>query len=288
MSTFNLKNILIQFPDFKEIDTKHIKKMLPERNNMSSKHDFGHAQIIAGSETKAGATILATKACLRAGAGLTTVHVPSSCRIAMNVSCPEAMLSIDENEKYISEIPDLKYKTAIGIGPSIGFKKETINVLVSILQSELPKIIDADAITILSQNPHLFQYLNENTILTPHEIEFDRLTKVHSTWEERIISAIDFVKNFNCILVLKAPNTFICTPNKVYYNTSGNVGLAKGGAGDVLTGIITAYLAQNLSPIEAALAGVFNHGLAADFAVSQIKHSALIASDIIEFLTKID
>lgn len=284
MSTFNLKSIIKENPDFKALEANFINQLLPKKDDTSSKHDFGHALLIAGSETKAGASILATKACLRAGAGLTTVHIPNSCRIALNISCPEAMLSLDSIENYISEIPDLKYKTAIGIGPGIGFKKKTIKVVESILQGDLPKVLDADVLTILSQNRPLFQYLNKKTILTPHEREFDRLTKVHQSWEERIQTAKEFVKNYDCILVLKAPNTMIFSKKTIFYNTTGNVGLAKGGSGDVLTGIITSYLAQGLIPFKAALAGVFNHGLAADLAVKEINPKALLASDLVDFL----
>ncbi len=284
MSNFNLDSILKTFPEFKELESNYIKQILPVRNETSSKHDFGHALLIAGSLSKAGAAILATKACLRSGAGLTTVHIPNSCRIALNISCPEAMLSLDLIENYISERPDLKYKTAIGIGPGIGFEKETIKVVEAILQSDLPKVLDADALTILAQHPPLFQYLNKKTILTPHEREFDRLTKVHQSWEERIQTAKDFVENYDCILVLKAPNTLVFCSEQVFYNTTGNVGLAKGGSGDVLTGIITSYLAQGLVPFEAALAGVFNHGLAADLAVKEINPRALLASDLVGFL----
>jgi hydroxyethylthiazole kinase-like uncharacterized protein yjeF len=281
MSNFNLDSILKTFPEFKELESNYIKQILPIRNETSSKHDFGHAQLIVGSLLKAGAAILATKACLRSGAGLTTVHIPNSCRIALNICCPEAMLSLDSLENFISEIPDLRYKTAIGIGPGIGFEKETIKVVESILQSDLPKVLDADALSILAQHPPLFQYLNRKTILTPHEREFDRLTKVHQSWEERIQTAQEFVKNYDCILVLKAPNTLIFSKENVFYNNTGNVGLAKGGSGDLLTGIITSYLAQGLIPFEAALAGVFNHGLAADLASKKICNRAMIASDIL-------
>lgn len=284
MSMFNLSIILKRFPEFHALEASYIEQILPKRNETSSKHDFGHALLIAGSESKAGAAILATKACLRSGAGLTTVHIPNSCKIAMNISCPEAMLSLDSNQKYISEIPELKYKTAIGIGPGLGFEAQTVKVFESILQSDLPKVLDADALTILSQHPPLFQYLNEKTILTPHEREFDRLTKVYESWEERIETAQEFVRNYDCVLVLKAPNTFIFCGEQVFYNTSGNVGLAKGGSGDVLTGIITSYLAQGLKPCDAVLAGVFNHGLAADLAVKEISPRALLASDLVDFL----
>ena len=164
MSIFNLDTILKTFPEFHALEASYIDQILPKRNETSTKHDLEHALLIAGSESKAGAAILATKACLRSGAGLTTVHIPNACKTAMNISCPEAMLSLDSNEKIISEIPELKYKTAIGIGPGLGFEAETVKVVESILQSVLPKVLDADALTILSQHPALFQYVNEMTI----------------------------------------------------------------------------------------------------------------------------
>lgn len=290
MPDFNLSQIVKAFPEikFEGLNTEFIQQILPERNPNSSKHDFGHALLMAGSEDKAGAAILATKACLRSGAGLTTVHLPGNCRIAMNISCPEAMLSLDKNESFISQTPALNYKTALGIGPGIGTNPETEAVVLKLLQSKLPKVIDADALNCLARHPDWFQYLDEQTILTPHHREFDRLTKEHNNWKERFLSAKKFVSKHKCVLILKAPQSLIFdTTGKVYYNTTGNSGLAKGGSGDVLTGIITAYLAQGMNAIDAALTGVYNHGLAADLAVKEINPQALLAGDIIDFLRKI-
>lgn len=265
-----------------------INKISPQRNPNASKHDFGHALLIVGSEEKTGAAILATKACLRSGVGLTTVHIPSSCRLALNISCPEAMLSLDSNEKYISQVPSFEHKTALGLGPGIGIKAETSKVVYHILEIDLPKVIDADALNLLAENPIWFSYLNEQTILTPHAKEFDRLTKVHTTWEERFTSAKEFASTYGCVLVLKAPQTFIFSPKgEVFFNTTGNVALAKGGSGDVLTGMITSYLAQGISALDSALCAVYNHGLAADLAVKEINSRALLASDLVEFFTKI-
>jgi NAD(P)H-hydrate epimerase len=271
------------------ITKQDIQEIFPQRKSFESKRDFGNALLITGSKTKAGAAILATKACLRSGAGLTTVHLPVSCQIAMNISAPEAMLSLDENPNFITELPDLKYRTAIGIGPGIEEEEQTKKVVEAILkQQKIPKIIDADALNILAENKKYLSFLNEKTILTPHEREFDRLTKVHTSWSDRINSAKEFVQNNPCVLVLKAPHTMIFSSDgKVYYNSTGNVGLAKGGSGDVLTGIITSYLAQGISPLNAAIAGVFNHGLTADLAIQEIDKNALLASDLIHYLTKL-
>lgn len=290
MTEFNLKHIIDSFPDlkFRALDEKFIKEILPERNLNASKHDFGHALLLVGSEDKTGAAILATKACLRSGAGLTTVHIPHSCKLALNISCPETMLRLDSNGMYISQVPDVEYKTAIGLGPGIGINPETAKVVHHILENDLPKVIDADGLNLLAENPIWFSHLDEKCILTPHAKEFDRLTKVHSTWQERFTSAKEFATTYGCVLVLKAPQTLIFSPKgEVFYNTTGNVALAKGGSGDVLTGIITAYLAQGIPALEAALCGVFNHGLAANLAVKEINPRALLASDLVEYLTKI-
>lgn len=261
------------------------RKILPKRHASVSKHDFGHALLLAGSEDKMGAAILATQACLRSGAGLTTVHIPTSGKTAMNISAPEAMLSLDRDDKILIEFPDLKYKTAIGVGPGLGKEPETAELVLKTLQADLPKILDADALNILANNPDWLQYLDSKTILTPHQREFDRLTSVHETWTDRIASARNFVERHNCILVLKAAHTLIFSPDgRIFYNSTGSPGLAKGGSGDVLTGIITAYLAQGIDPLDAAFAAVYNHGLAADLAVKEISEKALLARDLIEFL----
>lgn len=263
-------------------------QILPKRHPASSKNDFGHALLIAGSKDKMGAAILAAKACLRSGAGLTTIHIPVSGKTAMNISAPEAMLSLDSDDKILTKFPDLKYKTAVGIGPGIGKESETAELVLKVLQSDLPKILDADALNILANNKDWFQYLDFRTVLTPHQREFDRLTKVHEDWTERIAGARSFVEKYGCVLVLKAPHTLIfATDGRVFYNSTGNPGLAKGGSGDVLTGIIAAYLAQGIKPLDAAIAGVFNHGLAADLAVKEISERALLAGDLIHFLAKI-
>ncbi|MGV3631103.1 MAG: NAD(P)H-hydrate dehydratase [Bacteroidota bacterium] len=271
------------------VEASDVCRILPKRHSSGSKNDFGHALLIAGSEDKMGAAILATKACLRSGAGLTTAHIPLSGKTAMNISAPEAMLSLDSHDKILIDFPDLKYKTALGIGPGIGRESETAELVLKALQAKIPKVLDADALNILAENPGWLHFLDPQTILTPHEREFDRLTKAHSNWTERIAGARSFAVKYNCILVLKAPHTLIISPDgRVFYNSTGNPGLAKGGSGDVLTGIITAYLAQGISPLDAAIAGVFNHGKAADLAVKEISERALLAGDLIRYLGKID
>ena len=274
---------------FHYVEKSDVEKIIRQRHPGNSKHDLGHALLIAGNGDKNGAAILAVKACLRSGAGLTTIHVPRSCGTVINIAAPEAMLSLDADEKNITTLPKFEYKTALGLGPGLGTGENTARIVLDLLQSDLPKVVDADALNVLAQNPYAMSFLNANTILTPHAREFDRLTKAHGSWAERIASAQEFVRLYSCILVLKAPHTMIFSPKgKVFINSSGNAGLAKGGTGDVLTGIITAYLAQGIDPLDAAIAGVYHHGLAADLAVKEISERALLAGDVIEFLGKID
>ncbi|MCE3296597.1 MAG: NAD(P)H-hydrate dehydratase [Crocinitomicaceae bacterium] len=274
-----------QTTGFFYLQAADICEILPKRHPSGSKHDFGHALLIAGSEEKMGAAVLATKACLRSGAGLTTVHIPTSGKTAFNISAPEAMLSLDSHDKILVDFPDLSYKTALGVGPGIGKEAETAELVLKALQADLPKIFDADALNILAENPGWKHYLDQKTVLTPHQREFDRLTKTHENWTERITSARSFVEEYKCVLILKAPHTLIFSPDgRVFYNSTGNPGLAKGGSGDVLTGIITAYLAQGIAPLDAAIAAVYHHGKAADLAVKEISEKALLAGDVVEFL----
>ncbi len=269
-------------------EASDVCKILPKRHPALSKHDFGHALLIAGSEDKMGAAILATQACLRSGAGLTTVHVPFSAKKTMNICAPEAMLSLDPEETFLSDFPDVRYKTAVGIGPGIGKAPETAELVLDVLETHLPKVLDADALNILAANPEWLIYLNTHTVLTPHALEFDRLTHTHASWTERITTAREFALKRQCVLVLKAPHTMIFSPDgRMFYNSTGNAGLAKGGSGDVLTGMLTAYLAQGITPLDAAIAAVYNHGLAADLAVREISEKALLAGDLVDFLKKV-
>jgi ADP-dependent NAD(P)H-hydrate dehydratase / NAD(P)H-hydrate epimerase len=274
--------------DYHFIDFDLAYPLMKKRHKFSHKGNFGHALMIAGSYGKIGAAVLASKATLKSGAGLLTTHLPKCGYNIMQTSLPEAMVSIDRDEYYITESIKMDAFSAIGIGPGIGLDKDTQNVLKVLIQNAFqPLVLDADALNILSDNKTWLSFLPPNTILTPHPKEFERLTGRVSNSLDRLEMAIDFAKRYKVILVLKGAYTAVCAPNgTVYFNSSGNPGMATGGAGDVLTGIITGLAAQGISPLEAAVLGAYIHGLAGDIAATKNGETALIASDIINCLPK--
>lgn len=267
-------------------DQFEAEKRIKPRQKFSHKGTYGHAVIIAGSYGKMGAAILSGKACLRSGVGLLTMHVPACGYEITQISVPEAMTTVDESVKYISKAPDLASATAIGIGPGIGQDSATVKAMEKILQqAKVPVIIDADALNILSSNRHLLYKLPENTILTPHPKEFQRLVGETGNEFERLEKARGFSSKYKVIICLKGANTAVVLPNgEVHFNSTGNPGMATGGTGDVLTGIITSLLAQKYAPADAAILGVYQHGLAGDRAAEARGQTALIASDVVEHL----
>jgi ADP-dependent NAD(P)H-hydrate dehydratase / NAD(P)H-hydrate epimerase len=184
---------LTELPDIKQ----HIKK----RPKFSHKGNFGHALLIAGSYGKIGAATLSSKACLRAGVGLLTCHIPKTGYTILQTTTPEAMVSIDTDEEIFTLTPDLYKYTAIGIGPGIGTNTQTALALSEIIKlAEVPIVLDADAINIISKNPELLGILPENTILTPHPGEFDRLAGPSKTGYDRYLKQIEFSKKTKLLL----------------------------------------------------------------------------------------
>jgi NAD(P)H-hydrate epimerase len=233
-----------------------------------------------------GAAILSAKACLRSGVGLLTSHVPKCGYEIMQISVPESMCITDEAQNILTTLPEIKIYDSIGIGPGIGQDALTVKILKSLLEkNSQPLVLDADAINIISTNNELLKLIPNNTILTPHIKEFDRLVGESQSTPERLLKQQEFCKKHNCIIVLKDAYTCVSSiEGKLYFNTSGNQGMATGGSGDVLTGIITGLLAQKYEPLQAAIIGVYFHGKAGDQAVKSRSYSSLIASDIIENL----
>ena len=268
------------------IVNQEVKSLVNERLRFSHKGSYGHALLMAGSYGKIGAAVLASKACLRAGAGLLTSYVPKCGYNIMQQSLPEAMCLVDEHEECVTSVPSLRKYSALGIGPGIGTSAETKDAIQNLLKdNSMPLVLDADAINIISENSDLVNSLGQNCILTPHIKEFDRLVGESKNSLQRFEKLQSFAKTHACIVVLKDAHTCISDADgNLYFNTSGNPGMATGGSGDVLTGIILGLLAQQYSPLEAALIGVYFHGLAGDFAAEHLGENALIASDIIENL----
>ncbi|MDQ6476751.1 NAD(P)H-hydrate dehydratase [Dyadobacter sp. LHD-138] len=260
--------------------------LIKKRKKFSHKGTFGHALILAGSYGKIGAAVLSARACLRSGVGLLTVHLPECGYGIMQISLPEAMVSVDPHDKNITTLPELDSYSAIGMGPGIGQEPLTVRTLDELLDKiEVPLILDADALNILSKHPDLLDKLPSQTILSPHPKEFQRLAGDSANEFERLELARNFTRKHNVIICLKGAYTAVILANgDVHFNSTGNAGMATGGSGDVLTGILTALLAQNYTPENAAILGVYQHGLAGDRAADKKTKTAMIASDIIENL----
>lgn len=265
------------------IESDSIKKIIRPRKKQSHKGTYGHALLIAGAKSKGGAAVLSAKACIRSGAGLLTVHVPQSLVNILQISSPETMLSIDTNDSCWTQNPVLKPFNAIGIGPGIGTEKKTKEVLSELLQtSKHPLVMDADALNILASESNTLEKIPENSILTPHPKEFDRLFGDSSCHYERLEKQLKISKEKKIYIVLKSANTAISNPEgNIYFNNTGNPGMATGGSGDCLTGIILGLLAQQYNPLDACLIGVHLHGMAGDLALTENSHESLIASEII-------
>ena len=258
--------------------------ILRKRTKFSHKGTYGHALLVAGSTGKTGAALLAAEACLRTGVGLLTAHLPKDALLPMQIYLPEAMTSIDKSETHCTEIDDIIPYTAIGVGPGIGKNAETTTLLKKIIQEATqPLVLDADALNIISENPTWLSFLPDNTILTPHPKEFERMFgKTNDSYErlelQRKMSVIH-----NIIIVLKGAHTAITFPNGTcFFNSTGNPGMATAGSGDVLTGMILSLLAQRYTPQEAALLGVYLHGKAGDEAAKEIGENSMIARDIVK------
>jgi NAD(P)H-hydrate epimerase len=268
------------------IDHEAIRSLMPKREHFAHKGNFGHALLLVGSKGKNGAALLASKACLRSGTGLLTVHSGSLLQNAPNCFLPSAMFNADAQEDMITELPELSKYTAIGAGCGIGQAKETIAILKLLIQQcKVPLLLDADGLNILAENKTWLSFLPNETILTPHPKEFERLCGKWSNSFERLQLQKDFSFKYNCYVVFKGAYTCISTPlGNCYFNSTGNPGMAKGGSGDVLAGIITALLAQGKNPTEAIIFGVYIHGLAGDLAKKSQSEVSMLPEDLIEHL----
>ena len=257
------ENFIEKQPSFWKLTTKNdIKQIIKPRANFTHKGTYGHALIISGNENTMGAALLAASACLHSGAGLTTVCLPQSGLIALNTSLPEIM-ALPRNEKL--DLQTFQKFNVIAIGPGLGLEEENEKLFKKLIGLQKPLVIDADGLTIVSNNIDLLSKLPANTILTPHLKEFDRLFGEHQNWWQRIETAREKAQKLNIIIVLKNQYTFVCLPTgDICINQTGNPAMASGGMGDVLTGIITSLLAQGNTAEQAAILGVYLHGKAGD------------------------
>ncbi|MBU1370871.1 MAG: NAD(P)H-hydrate dehydratase [Bacteroidetes bacterium] len=277
----------VQTP-FTLIDAAQIQPFLKKRAKFSHKGTYGHALLIAGSAGKTGAAILSARACLRTGAGLLHVHLPGKAQIPMQSALPEAMISMDSNADHFSELPELAPFNTIAIGPGLGMHDDSVQALkLLIQQSRHPLILDADALNILSENRTWLAFLPKNSILTPHPGEFERLAGSWSDSFERLELQRQLSLKFGIIIILKGAHSCVTLPDgQAVFNTTGNPGMATAGSGDVLTGMLTGLLAQQYSPMQAALLAVYLHGVAGDLAAEKLGMESVIASDIVYCIAK--
>ncbi len=284
----SVEAINAQFTTFYYLTKQDVSSFIKPRNKFSHKGDFGHALLLAGSKGKSGSALISAKACLRSGAGLLTLHSNKSTTDALLQHLPEAMSVEDANEEFISGIDKPENYDAIGFGPGVGLQEETQIVLKKLLQYYTGKlIIDADGLNILSENKTWMEFLPTETILTPHPKEFERLAGKQDNDLERIKTLKHLSLKHNSIFLLKGAHSAVAFPDgSVFFNSSGNAALAKGGSGDALTGIILGLLARGYSAPKATLMGMFIHGYAADICIKKKSKESILISDIIEQLPK--
>ena len=266
------------------IENDYIFPLIKKRDTFDHKGKYGHGLLIAGSYGKMGASVLSARAALKTGIGLISCHIPVCGYQILQTSVPEAMVQIDKNETNISDIENPDSFDAVGIGPGMGTDPVTQNALHACLSGAIRSlVIDADGINILGLNKQWLSSLPEMTILTPHKKEFERISEKSENSFNLLEKQTEFAKTYNCFVVLKGAHTSITTPQgKVFFNSTGNPGMATAGSGDVLTGMILSLLAQGYSPENASVIGVYLHGLAGDIAAAKSGYESIIASDIID------
>lgn len=268
------------------ITKNDIKQFVTKRPKIAHKGHFGHALLVVGTYGKMGAALLSAKGCMKSGVGLLTVHIPQCGYNILQTAVPEAMASVDSEQNYISDNLKFQEYNAIGVGPGIGTEKQTKNVVKLLIQNaQMPVVFDADAINCIAENKTWLSFIPQGSIFTPHPKEFERLTEKAANSEERLQLQRNFSAKYNVYVVLKGAHTSISAPDgTMYFNSTGNPGMATGGSGDVLTGIITSFMAQGYTSLQSCLLGVYIHGLAGDFAAHEYSEESTTASDIIQHI----
>lgn len=287
------------------VDTAYVPTLLQPRGEFDHKGTHGHALVIAGSAEYLGAAILCTGAALRSGCGLVSVHIPAAGRSAMLISHPAAIVSADGAPVFSSLPADLGKYSAVAVGPGIG-RSETAAAALEKLLACLPQhpeirttVLDADALNIISERPEMMSMIPEGSVLTPHVGELSRLLRAAGSrglledvapagapWRDdlhKVALVRQFCARLKSVIVLKGAHTMVCSPDgRCFFNMSGNPGMAKGGSGDVLTGLVAGLAARGYDSLSAAILGVWFHGLAGDAAASLRGMEAMNAEDILE------
>ncbi len=262
--------------------------LLKSRSKFAHKGSVGHALLIAGKRGMAGAAILAARACMRSGAGKLTVRVPEHNVRIMQEAVPEAILNIDVDQNCFSQSFDTSEFDAMAIGPGIGTSSYTVQAFIEqVSMTKCPMVIDADALNILGSHRGWITQLPRRCILTPHKKElFGLISTTRNSYEE-LERTRELAARQQIYIVIKGAYSAIVTPEgNVYFNSTGNPGMATAGAGDVLTGVLVSLLAQGYVPEVAARLGVYLHGLAGDLAAENLSYEGLISSDLVEYLPK--
>ena len=279
IKTINAENYII--------DESLIEEIYRPRKEFSHKGNFGKTCIVAGSFGKIGAAVLATKAAMKTGSGITYIRAPKCGYEVLQTSCLEAMF-LNGGEDFVVNF-EVEEGVTYGVGPGLGTQQQTTQHFLNFLKNyDKPLVLDADALNMLAENSDNLKYIPKESIITPHPKEFERLFGATHHSFDRLDLAKAKSRELGIFIVLKDHFTQIVTPEgEVYYNITGNCGLAKGGSGDVLLGVITSLLAQKYTPKEAAIFGVWLHGRAADFASEKIAKEAMLATDVIDFLGQV-
>jgi hydroxyethylthiazole kinase-like uncharacterized protein yjeF len=263
-----------------------ISGLIKSRDKFSHKGSYGHALLVVGKYGSMGAAVLAARACLRSGVGLLTVHVPSKGVDIMHVSAPEALVSVDGDPEQFSTCPDLSAFTAIGIGPGVGTVDKTKGAFTALLERKpLCMMLDADALNMMGMDRSLLGKMPGHSVLTPHPKEFERLAGKAGDDFERHRMQLELSAKYQACILLKGAHSCLTTPGGIsYFNSTGNPGMARGGSGDVLSGIITGLLAQGYSSGDSSLIGMYVHGMAGDIAMKRLGVTGMVAGDIVDAL----
>ena len=273
---------------FSMVDASDVRACLLDRSPFAHKGQMGTALLIAGCYGMAGAAVLASKACMRSGAGKVVVNTPRRNIPILQSSVPEAIVRAGNEETIFTETVDTEDYQAVGIGPGLGQSEQTAIALIAQLRrTQCPLVVDADALNILANHRAWMQQLPKGIIMTPHPKELDRLEGHSADTYERLTKARNLAERLKGYVILKGHYTAICCPDgHIIFNATGNAGMATAGSGDVLTGILTGLLARGYKPQDACVVGVYLHGLAGDLAAQELGEESLIASDIISHLGK--
>lgn len=274
--------------DYYLVEQSDVCRVLRQRRDFSSKADYGSVMLVAGSYGMMGAAVLSAKGALRGGAGKVTVHSARSGYNVLQTAVPEAMFDADKSDLVISNMLFTRQYTSVAIGPGIGTNEVTVKALEAFLKAtENPVVLDADALNCIALQPTLLNHIPILSVITPHAAEFDRLFGAQPSAEARLIKALEMAHHYNIIIVLKGYYTAVVRPDgRIYFNSSGNPAMATAGSGDVLTGVIAAFIAQGYKPEISALLGVYVHGLAGDMAAEEHGQYGVTAGDIAQNIGK--